>query len=134
MIVLDASAAVELLTNGPLAARLRFELENHGEPVIVPHLLDIEAASAIRNLLSGQRIDPHRSEQMLRDLEDLPAVRCAQTPLLDRVWQLRQNFTPYDAVYVALAEEADALLLTTNSKLSKGHRAQVLVISPSKQR
>jgi predicted nucleic acid-binding protein len=35
------------------------------------------------------------------------------------VWQLRASITAYDAVYVALAEELDATLLTTDRKLAK---------------
>jgi predicted nucleic acid-binding protein len=95
---------------------------------IVPHLLDVEVASALRSLLAGQRIDSHRGEQLLEDLADLPATRYPHTPLLNRVWQLRHNFTAYDAVYIALAEETNSVLYTTDEKLRKGHRARVTVL------
>jgi predicted nucleic acid-binding protein len=32
--------------------------------------------------------------------------------LLTRVWQLRENITAYDAMYVALAEALDATVIT----------------------
>jgi len=78
-------------------------------------------------MVAGQRIDSHRSEQLLTGLEALPAERYAHTPLLNRIWELRHNFTAYDAVYIALAEETNSVLYTTDSKLSKGHRARVLL-------
>ena len=125
MIVLDASVVVELLTNGPLADSLRRDLAGRGESFIVPHLLDVEVVSALRSLVAGQRIDSHRSDQLLTGLAALPAERYAHTPLVGRIWELRHNFTAYDAVYIALAEATNSVLYTCDAKLSKGHRAQV---------
>ncbi|MGH9667394.1 MAG: type II toxin-antitoxin system VapC family toxin [Bryobacteraceae bacterium] len=129
MIVLDASIVVELLIDGPLAAVLRRDLAARSDSFIVPHLLDVEVASALRSLAAAQRIDSHRSEQLLTALVNLPVERCAHTPLLDRIWELRHNFTAYDASYIALAEATNALLYTTDEKLCKGHRARVALFS-----
>jgi hypothetical protein len=68
MIVLDASVVVELLTNGILADSIRSELAGRDESVIVPHLIDVEAMSALRRLVARQRIDSHRSRQFLAEL------------------------------------------------------------------
>ena len=127
MIVLDASVVVELLINGPLADSIRRELAGWTEPFIVPHLLDVEVASALRNLAAGTRIDAHLSDQLLTELAALPAERYAHTPLLRRVWELRHNFTAYDAVYIALAEATDSILYTCDARLGRGHRAEVLL-------
>jgi predicted nucleic acid-binding protein len=124
MIVLDASVVVELLTNGPLADSLRRDLAGRSESFIAPHLLDVEVVSALRSLMAGQRIDSHRSAQLLTGLAALPAERYAHTPL-GRIWELRHNFTAYDAAYIALAEATNSVLYTCDAKLSKGHRAQV---------
>ena len=129
MIVLDASVVVELLTNGPLASSLRRDLAGRSEPFIVPHLLDVEVVSALRSLIAGRRIDSHRSEQMLTGLAALRAVRYAHTPLLGRIWELRHNFTAYDAVYIALAEATGSVLYTCDAKLCKGHRAKVALFA-----
>jgi predicted nucleic acid-binding protein len=129
VIVLDASIVVELLTNGKLADSIRRDLADHDESFITPHLLDVEVASALRKLVAGQRIDSHRTEQLLARLATLPAERYAHTPLLTRMWELRHNFTCYDAAYIALAEATDAVLYTGDAKLSKGHRARVMVFS-----
>jgi predicted nucleic acid-binding protein len=129
MIVLDASVVVELLTNGPLADSLRRHLAGRSEPFIVPHLLDVEVVSALRGLIAGRRIDSHRSEEVLTGLAALRARRYAHTPLVGRIWELRHNFTAYDAVYIALAEATNSVLYTCDAKLSKGHRAQVVLFA-----
>lgn len=125
MIVLDASVVVELLANGSLAHAIQTELRGCGGPFLVPHLLDVEVTSALRGLTKGRALDAHRSGQLLIALADFPADRVPHTPLLPRVWELRHNFTPYDAVYIALAEATDAVLFTCDDKLRKGHRAKV---------
>jgi predicted nucleic acid-binding protein len=127
MIVLDASLVVELLTNDARADSLRRDLAGTGDTFIAPHLLDLEVASGLRNLVAGRRIDSHRSEQILHELAEFPAERYAHTPLLSRIWELRHNFTAYDAVYIALAEATNSVLYTSDEKLSKGHRAQVVL-------
>lgn len=129
MIVLDASVVVELLTNGVLADSIRGELAGRDESVIVPHLIDVEVMSALRRLVAGQRIDSHRSRQFLAELVALPAERYSHTPLIGRIWELRHNFTAYDAAYIALAEATDSVLYTCDEKLRKGHRARVALFS-----
>ena len=128
MIVLDASVVVELLTRGKLADVLREELSRADEPFAAPHLLDVEVISALRNLNAAGRIDPHRIGEYLEGLAWLPAERYPHSPLLGRIWELRHNFTAYDAAYIALAEALNATLYTTDEKLRRGHRARVLFI------
>jgi predicted nucleic acid-binding protein len=129
MIVLDASIVVELLTNGRMADSVRHDLAERDEAFIVPHLLDIEVMSAIRRLSAGLRLDSHRGEQLLAALAALPAERFGHTPLLPRIWELRHNFTAYDAAYIALAEATGSVLYTADEKLTKGHRAQVALFT-----
>ena len=129
MIVLDASVVVELLSNGALADSVRRDLTGSGESLIVPHLLDVEVASALRKLVAGKRLDSHRSEEFLVGLALLPAERYSHIPLLGRIWELRHNFTAYDAAYIALAEATDSVLYTSDEKLCKGHRARVTLFT-----
>lgn len=128
MIVLDASVVVELLLNGPAADSLRLELARGYESFLVPHLLDAEVVSAIRKMAAIRRINPDRGRRMIAELASLPVERYAHTPLLARVWELRHNFTPYDAVYIALTEATNAVLYTADAKLRDGHRARVKVL------
>ncbi len=129
MIVLDASVVVELLTNCPAADPIRRNLAQRRDSFIVPHLLDVEVVSALRRLIAGRRVDAHRSEQLLAGLEMLPAERYGHTPLLGRIWELRHNFTAYDAAYIALAEATGSVLYTSDAKLCKGHRAQTVLFT-----
>jgi predicted nucleic acid-binding protein len=129
MIVLDASVVVELLTNGALADSIRNELARSDESFLVPHLIDIEVVSAIRRLVAGRRIDPHRAGQFLAGLATLPAERYSHTPLIGRIWELRHNFTAYDATYIALAEATNSVLYTSDEKLRGGHRARVVLFA-----
>ena len=129
MIVLDASIVVELLTNGPLARSIREDLAERDESFIVPHLLDVEVVSAIRGLTAGHRIMPDRAAELLDDLALLPAERYSHIPLLGRMWELRHNFTAYDAAYIALAEATGAVLYTSDEKLSRGHRVRVALFA-----
>ena len=125
MIVLDASVVIELLANGALADSIRNEFTGREESFIVPHLIDVEVMSAFRRLVAEQRIDSHRIGQFLAGLAALPAERYSHTPLIGRIWELRHNFTAYDAAYIALAEATDSVLYTCDQKLRSGHRARV---------
>jgi predicted nucleic acid-binding protein len=119
VIVLDASAVVELLlgtTEGrSIAARI-------AEPTIglhVPHLVDVEVAQALRRYVREGKLDVVAAASALEDLRSLDLERHAHEPLLDRVWALRDNLTAYDAVYVALAEALDTVLVTCDAKLAR---------------
>lgn len=125
MIVLDASIVVELLLNGPLAESMRASIGESTGPFAVPHLLDVEALSAWRRLSQGRAVGETRHARFLEGLRSLPAERYPHAPLLNRIWELRQNFTAYDAAYIALAEALGAVLYTSDAKLVRGHRAQV---------
>ena len=96
----------------------------------VPHLLDLEVAQVVRRYWRAREITPARGEQALRDLVDFPLERHSHEPLIERIWQLRNNVTAYDAAYIALAEALDAPVITLDSALSRvpGIRTRVEVI------
>lgn len=60
--------------------------------------------------------------EALRDYLDLPLTRHGHSVLLERILQLRDNFSAYDATYVALAERLGARLATLDSGLIRGVR------------
>ncbi len=130
MIVLDASIVVELLTGGAMADSIRRDLVRQDDSLLVPHLLDVEVTSALRRLMHGNRAGSHRAAQYLEALATFPAERYSHVELLPRIWELRNNFTCYDAAYIALAEATGALLYTADAKFTTGHRARVKVFSP----
>ncbi len=73
---------------------------------------------------------PVRSREALQDFAEIALLRYPHDILLERIWQLRNNLTAYDAAYVALAEALEAPLLTCDRKLASapGHRARVEVL------
>jgi predicted nucleic acid-binding protein len=75
------------------------------------------------------KLGAHRAGRFLADLAALPAERYSHTPLIRRMWDLRHNFTAYDAAYIALAEATDSVLCTSDEKLAGGHRAKVLLFT-----
>jgi predicted nucleic acid-binding protein len=64
---------------------------------------------------------------MLADYAGLRIVRYPMQPLQARVFELRDNLTAYDAMYVALAERLGVPLLTDDAELAgaPGHRAEI---------
>jgi predicted nucleic acid-binding protein len=131
VIVLDASAALELLLQTPLGVRVADRALGAEESLYTPHLLDVEVAQVLRRHTLAGELSSARAQEALADLADLPLVRYAHTHLLARVWSLRESLTAYDAVYIALAEALEAPLLTTDPKLARshGHEARVEAIS-----
>jgi predicted nucleic acid-binding protein len=57
-------------------------------------------------------------------------VRYPVFGILDRVWQLRDNLSAYDATYVALAEQLGCALLTADQRLAgaPGLRCPITVV------
>ena len=119
MIVVDASAAIEILLQLESAEALMDRLFDGRETLHAPHLMDVEAAQVIRRYWKAGDITASRGAQALQDLADLPIARYAHEPLLDRIWQLRANVTAYDAAYIALAEGLDAVLITRDRSLAR---------------
>ena len=130
MIVVDASAALELFLNTPLAAQVAKRLFSRGETLHAPHLIDLEVAQVLRRWERAGEIAPARAEEAFEDLADLPLARYSHLLLLPRVWELRHNATAYDAAYLALAETLGATLLTRDAALASipGHGARVEVV------
>lgn len=130
MIVVDASAVLEVLLLTPPSARLRQRLFTADETVHAPHLLDLEVAQVLRRYCLSGELRPARALQALEDLLDFPVTRYPHDLLLPRIWQLRHNLTAYDAAYLALAEALHAPLLTRDKALaaSSGHTAKIELV------
>jgi predicted nucleic acid-binding protein len=130
VIVVDASAMTEFLLQTPLGLKVEARLFRGTEEFHVPHLIDLEVAQALRRLVRTRELSLERAEEALADLADFDLRRHPHVDLLGRVWELRNNVTSYDAVYVALAEALASPLVTCDAPLgaSPGHTAQIDVI------
>ena len=130
MIVTDASFLVMALADdGDDGAEARTRLR--GEELAAPHLADLEVTSVLRRSVAAGNVTVRRAQQALQDLSDLDVERVTHTSLLPRVWDLRGNYTAYDACYVALAELLQAPLLTYDARMAGGSGARcVLEVFP----
>ena len=129
MIVLDASAALELVLvtdAGQTVARL---LERNGDSLHAPHLIDLEVLQVLRRIVRSGQLPVSRAREAIDDFVDLRIERYGHLGLTRRIWELRENASAYDAAYLALAEALGASLVTCDKALARvpGLRAQVRV-------
>jgi predicted nucleic acid-binding protein len=131
VIVVDASAVIEVLLHSPLGQRIEARLFDHPVALHAPELLDVEVAQVLRRFNARGDITSARGATSLRLLDALPIRRHPHAPLLPRLWALRANLTAYDAAYVALAEALGAALVTCDGRLAgaPGMRAPIEVIA-----
>lgn len=129
MIVVDASAVLEVLLQTPAAGAVSKRIFESRETLHAPHLLDVEVAQVLRRYARSGTLSPRRGAEAIEDLLDLPVSRYPHDVLLPRIWQLRHNVTAYDAAYIALAEALGATLVTRDRALAAAPaRARVEVV------
>jgi predicted nucleic acid-binding protein len=130
MIVVDASALLEVLLRTPAAAAVDQRLFQPGQTLHAPHLVDAEIVQVIRRYAANGEISAERGRLALDDFAGFRVHRYSHDVLLPRVWDLRHNLTAYDAVYVALAEALDATLLTRDRRLAAAasHHVRIDVV------
>ena len=111
-IVVDASAIIQAL----LKASLR-EIQA-GRSLHAPYLIDIEVLHALRRMSLARVLDDERASEAILDFADLRMDRFPHERLIPRIWSLRDNFSAYDAAYVALAEILESPLVTCDVRLA----------------
>jgi predicted nucleic acid-binding protein len=130
MIVLDASAVLELVLGTSAGSEVARRISRRSPSLHAPHLLGVEVAQVLRRYAARGVISADVAVAALGDVSGLGIERYEHEPLLPRVWTLRENLTAYDAVYVTLAEVLDAALLTADRRIARapGHTARVEVV------
>lgn len=116
VLVVDASCLFEVLTGTTRAESIRQRLALDEEQA-APHVVDVEVFGVIRREHRLGRLDQTAAVQAVEDLEAWPGERFGHRFLLARAWELRDSVRGWDAMYVALAEALDAVLLTTDVRL-----------------
>jgi predicted nucleic acid-binding protein len=119
VIVLDASAVLELLLATDKGGRVAERIAPREETLHAPHLIDLEVTQVLRRWVARRQLDEARAGQALEDLRDLDLNRYPHDVLLGRIWELRHNASAYDAAYLALAEALGAPLLTSDARLGE---------------
>lgn len=131
MIVLDATIVVDLLLAlPPHAETIAARIARSAPQLAAPHLLDAEVAQVLRRFVLSGELGPSAAREALDDLQSLPITRYPHAALLPRAFELRDNATIYDALYLVLAEALDAPLWTRDVALSQipGAQAKVEVL------
>ena len=118
MIVLDASAAIDWLLQTAVGKQIEERIYARGESLHAPHLLDLEIAQVLRRLVREGAVSAPRADQAIQDLLDLRVTRYPHFVFLPHIWRLRDNFSAYDAAYVALTERLGATLVTRDARLA----------------
>lgn len=127
LVVVDASAMAEYVLRTTRGEAPREVVESGTSDLHAPALCDIELMAVLRRALLAGYLRADRARGAVRDYLDLPLVRHGHGRLLDRILELRENFSAYDAAYVALAEALEAHLLTVDEPLARATRDHTTV-------
>lgn len=126
-VVLDASIVVDFLLDEERGAPLEHLLRAEDEDLWVPAVCDVEVTAAIRRTVLAGRLSMRRAVALIEDYLELPIERRGHERLLPRMLELAENFTSYDAAYVALAERLDNRLITSDTRLARAIAAHTHV-------
>jgi predicted nucleic acid-binding protein len=119
MAVVDASVLVELLSDGQHADAARERLDAEEHTLWAPHLIDAEVGHALRRSVRLGELTADAAGRALWEVDDLPVERVEHELLIHVAWGLRDNFSFYDGLYVALAMMLDEPLLTFDARLAR---------------
>ena len=131
MIVLDASALLEIPVADSARHPCRGASVSGWRRVPFAHFADVEVAQGLRRLVRTGEVSRDRAADAIADLTDFDLHRHPHLDFLNRAWKLRENVTAYDAMYIALSEALDAPIVTCDAPLGRapGHRTHIEVIA-----
>lgn len=130
MIVVDASVLANALGDDDQDGNLARRELRAADGLAAPDLVDVETVSVLRKRWMAGSLSLDRFEVAVGDLGRLEFERVPTGRLMRRAFALRDNVTPYDACYVALAEALDCELLTADRRLAQasGPRCAIRVL------
>ena len=127
MIVADNSAIVAYLIWPEALPRFE-EILQVKAIISAPDIIDFEFLSALRRMERHAEVTPVRALEALSDFMSMPVSRYSISGLMNEIWELRHNFSAYDASYVALARMLDVELVTRDGKLARAAEKLISVI------
>lgn len=128
-VVCDASALVAALLDGGPDGRWATAAIREAA-LLAPGLASFEAANIIRRQELAGLVSSDQAAQAHADLLDLTIEQWPYELLAARAWQLRANLSVYDASYVALAELADATLVTLDRRIAGAPDVRCRILTP----
>jgi predicted nucleic acid-binding protein len=130
VIVVDASAILEILLRSAAGTLAEQRVLRRRETIHAPALVDLEVAQVLRRYVLRGDLTAGWARNAIGVLVAFPMERYGHEPLIPRIWELRDTLTAYDAAYVALAEGLRAPLVTCDARLANapGIRASIELI------
>ena len=123
MTIVDSSLAIDFLAAEGAVDELDRLLADGGElPACAPDVLVAEVLAVFRREARRGTISIDRAGAAVSDLGDLQLDLFPSLPLRERAWELRDNFTAADALFVALAERLGEPLATKDRHLARAAR------------
>lgn len=117
-VVVDASVVIAALIDTETRGQWALDLLLNNE-LVAPHLMPVEVANILRAEERAGTLSPSDARAALRDLLTLPIELSPFVLVADRVWELRNNVTAYDAWFIALAETLHAPMATLDYRLTR---------------
>jgi predicted nucleic acid-binding protein len=129
--VVDASVFVDALVGAGEMGEAARQAVAAEDVLQVPEIFPSEVASGLRGLLLGGELTGAVARRALTHLGEVHIQRYPIDPFLDRIWELRNTLTVYDAFYVALAESLGTTLVTADRRLAEaaGARCDVTLVT-----
>jgi predicted nucleic acid-binding protein len=118
-LVADASAVVAFLTDDGERGRW-VESQFWDHELAAPELMFYEVANTLRKHLKANKLDRLSAVRAHAELLAMPLSAAPYEFVADRIWELRENFTAFDAAYIALAERLNVALVTLDARMSRG--------------
>ncbi len=129
---MDASALVAILAerdeDGRWAAAAVV-----GEVLAGPQMVLAEASNTLRRIEQRGHLSQAEARHAHRQLTRVSVELFPFRPFAERIWELRDNLSSYDAWYVAIAEALDCPLLTLDVRLSRSPGPTCSFVTPPRQ-
>ena len=127
--VVDATVLVEALVDSGQEGRWAESVIAQGG-LASPELALVESANILRRLAQSGNLSRVEAAIAFRSMLRLDVNLFPFMPFAERVWELRENLTSYDAWYVALAEGLECPLVTLDRKLARAAGPSCVIITP----
>jgi predicted nucleic acid-binding protein len=127
VIVIDSSALLDALLHDAIFKNLETIMEQND--LITADHLDIECLHALRKMERLGRVTEFQVLGFLETLEKINCSRLSIQPLLTEIWHIRNNFTAYDAAYVAIAMDTGSKLITHDQRLANSAKSLIETMS-----